>query len=711
MQASVRPVERPRLRPWRIYAAACLIATVLIVSQTCEWDQATRAFDRALRPQWAPTPMPNGSQRFFFDNDSYYWITFARQMAETGEWRIRHTHADNAPYGREVHWSQSVMWLLVGFGYVRHLMTGEAMFTAIEGASIWVNPFLLVFFMVGFSWLISRRMGVVAGAFFALTLVTLPDINWIFNPFHVGHHGLHVAFSLGTVLCLVLGGLGWVKKRLTEGPPERSDRALGFFKPLELQGKAQARRYFAAAGIFTGLGLWIGATVQFFTIGALAVGSVTLACFMPASLTDERSEYVPELWRVWGLYAAVVGFIFYLVEYFPSHMAMRLEVNHPFYILSVFCVGELMVQLTRWRLRGWQGGVVGSLKLAALVGGVALVPVLILFGPAQWHHLRDAQMARQHQFILEFFTYFHMRPEHPVTDWFFDRYGILPFFLVGALALAGPRRTKLHEWAGLWISFFLCLFSLLLALWQVRWAGLHAAMITWLMVVVGHITWRNVLDVPAARRRMEVWVVLSGLVLVQAAVFSVRGFTEIIDIREGRITGKQWVDAAMSKHLAEGLRDENRGRPIRVLCSPDLTPVLYYFAGIPGVASLYWENVQGLHDATAFFTDRGDADPRQIAKERGLTCVLVSQDDKSAAEFNYIKTGNRSVADAQSTLLAKLFPSRRELPPWITVDQDLSRIGQRKFSLTTPQGTASLRAQMTVYRLEPMSSKEPNRGK
>jgi hypothetical protein len=691
-----------------VYAAACVVATVLIVSQTHEWDRATRVFDRALRPQWAPPAVPPGSQRFFFDNDSYYWVTFARQMVETGEWRIRHTYADNVPYGREVHWSQSVMWLLVGFGYVRHLVTGEAMVAAIEGASIWVNPFLLVFFMVGFSWLISRRMGVVAGVFFALTFVTVPDVKWMFNPFHVGHHGLHVAFSLGTVLCLVLGGLGWVKKRRPEEPPESSDRALGYFKPLQIMGKAQARRYFAAAGIFTGLGLWIGATVQFFTIGALAVGSVTLVCFMPASLTDERSEYVPELWRAWGLCASMVGLVFYLIEYFPSHMAMRLEVNHPFYILSVFCIGELMVQLTRWRARGWQGGVVGGLKLVALVGGVVLVPVLILFGPSQWHNLRDAQMARQHQFILEFYTYFHMHPEHPVTDWFGDRYGILPFFLMGALALAlaGPRRTKLHEWAGLWISFFLCLFSMLLALWQVRWAGLHASMITWLMVVVAHIAWRNVLDLPAAKRRMEVWVVLGGLVLVQAAAFSVREFSEPIGIQEGRITARLWIDAAMSKHLAEGLRDESRGRPLRVLCSPDLAPVLYYFGGIPSVASLYWENVQGLHDAAAFFADRGDSMARQIAQERGLTCVLVSQDDRVAAEFNYIQTGNRSVADAQSTLLAKLFPSRRELPRWITVDQNLSRIGQRQFSLTTLQGTASLRSQMTVYHLEPTEGGE-----
>ena len=154
-----------------------------------------------------------------------------------------------------------------------------------------------------------------------------------------------------------------------------------FFRPLQLLDAVGARRYFAVAGALTGLGLWIGATVQFFTIGALAVGSVLLVVFMPANLTSEDNGYVPELWRVWGIWASAVGLVFYLIEYFPSHMAARLEVNNPLYIVAVFCVGELMVQLTRWRSGGGRANFLGGLTAAALAGGVALVPILFLFGP------------------------------------------------------------------------------------------------------------------------------------------------------------------------------------------------------------------------------------------------------------------------------------------------------------------------------------------
>jgi len=694
-------------RPWLVYILSCAVVAVLVFSRAYECDQANRAFSKALQAKGSPPPAKDGNQRFFLDNDPYYWITYARQMVEMGQWRIRYTYIDNVPYGREVHWSQSVSWMLAAFGYARHWLTGEPMFEAIEGASIWVNPFLLVLFAIGFSWLISRRMGVVAGAFFMLTFVTLPDVHWAFHPFNPGHHGFHVAFSLGAAVCLVLGGLGWVTRRGKEPQAGEIGQGLRLFRSLELLDRTEAQRYFAAAGIFTGLGLWIGATVKFFSIGSVAVGAMLLAFFMPARLTSEEADYLPELWRRWGIWASMVGIAFYLVEYFPSHLSMRLEVNNPVYIVAVYCVGELMAQLTRWRLGSWRTGFFGSLKIVLPAAGVALVPLLFVFGPVRWHNLRDIQMARLHQFIVEFLPYPSFNPEDPLSSWFIKYYGILPFFLVGALALSGPRRTKLHEWAAMWISFWLCVFSLLLTLWQVRWAGLYAAMSVWLMIVVGHIAWRNVLNKSAAKWTVGIAVFLSLLVLAQAVYFTAKEFSQLGDIRGGKTIKTQFVGAAMKQRLALGLRAESHGKPIRVICDPDIAPALYYFAGIPAVTSFYWENVQGLHDATAFFTDQGDAVAMRIAKERGLTYVIVPSGVRLAATFNYISTGNMSSVDSQSTLLARLSPTRHETPAWIRLDQGMARVGQQEFGLKTVLGVAPIRGVATVYRLEPTDSERP----
>lgn len=703
MLSRVKSVGRRLLCPWAVYVAGCILAAGIVISLAFRWDQTVQAFDRRLQPDWSPSLPQQGSKRFFLDNDPYYWVSYAREMAETGKWRIRYTYADNVPYGREVHWSQSITWLLVLFGFLRHCWTGEPMFEAIEGASIWVNPSLLILFTFIFSWVICRRMGVGAAVIFALTLVTLPDMGWNFQAFRPDHHGLHLAFSLGTLVCLILGGLGWVGK---DRPHADANQESGpnFFRPLTLPNRGQARRYFLAAGVFTGLGLWTGATVQFFCIGAIAVGSVSLALFMPSRLTDEHSDYLPQLWRVWAVCAAVVGMTFYLIEYFPTHLAMRLEVNHPLYALTILCVGELMVRLTQWRLGdNRRRGVAWWVINAVLVAGIGLVPLLITIGPPSWHNLRDVQMARMHNFILEFYTYLNFRPESPLTSWFVS-YGILPFFIVGALALSGPRRTQLYEWAGLWLSFFLCVLFLLLTLWQVRWAGIYAVMNVWLMIIVGHIVWRNVLSVSPSKRDTVTPTLVSGLILVQAAVFAGREYSMLNEIRQGRDLPKDFVDAAMKKHLAQALGAQTQGKELRVICEPDLAPSLHYFAGISSVTSYYWENLQGVHEATEFFADRGDAAARQVAKNRGLTHAIVPSDDRLPVIFNYIETGSMDIADAGQTLLQRLYLGGRGVPPWIVEDRPLTRIGRREFKYKGPRGTGSIRSTITIYHLDPANS-------
>lgn len=688
------------VRPLWPLIVACLVAAAHLFNFTFFSDRAYQSFDKALHPVSDFPRLDGGNKRFYLDNDPYCWISYAREMAQTGQWRTRYTYMDNVPFGREVHWSQSISWLLVVFGSVRHLCTGESMVDAIDGAAIWVNPFLWFVFAAGFSWLIARRMGAVAGVFFALTFVTLPDVAWTFHPFHLGHHGLHVACSLGTVLCLVLGGLGWVTKENAQLSEDRnSQSAMSFFRPLNVVCRAEARRYFAAAGVFTGLGLWIGATVQFFSIGALAVGSVLLAFFMPAHLTDERVDYVPELWRTWAAWAAIVGIFFYLVEYFPSHLAMRLEVNNPLYAFTVVCVGELVVRLTRRRLGAQPVKKLDWFWIALAAAGVALVPALITLGPLAWYTVRDPEMMRLHNFILEFYTYLKFHPHEPLGT-FFHANGLVPLFLIGALLLSGPGRSRLYEWAALWVSFFVCLFFLLLTWWQVRWGWHYAVMSIWLMILVGHIAWRNVLAPKGKRPGIEFVAVISAAVLIQGVAFAVREYVGMSAIRNRKILTSDLMDAAMRKHLAQDWGALNRNKQFRFVCEPDLAPALYYFGGIRSVTSYYWENDDGLHAATEFFTDHGDTAARRVAQERGLTHVLVSSDNTLPAIFNYIKTGNRTVAAAQPTLLDRLRRSSPNTPSWIEPDVALTKIGLRKFVYEGQSKRIPLESRFRVFRLQ-----------
>jgi hypothetical protein len=253
----------------------------------------------------------------------------------------------------------------------------------------------------------------------------------------------------------------------------------------------------------------------------------------------------------------------------------------------------------------------------------------------------------------------------------------------------------------LWISFWLCVFSLLLTLWQYRWAGLHAVLSVWLMIVAGHIAWGNILNLPAAKRPVGIAVALSAIVLSQAVFFTAKEFLHLADIRNRKTIQVDLIDAAMKKKLALGLRAESQGKPMRAIGDSDIAPFLYYFGGIPAVTSCYWENVQGLHDATGFFMDHGDAMARRIAKERGLTHVIVPAHDRLQKGFSFIETGTMTAADTPPSLAMRLSSNIGELPPWITLDEGLTRIGRQEFNLTTAGSVVSLAGEVTVYRLEP----------
>jgi hypothetical protein len=343
---------------------------------------------------------------------------------------------------------------------------------------------------------------------------------------------------------------------------------------------------------------------------------------------------------------------------------------------------------------------VGSdwLWISVAAVGLALVPMLITLGPAAWYNVRDPEMIRLHNFITEFFTYRKFHPHEPLESWFRTN-GVLPLFLIGAVLLSGSQRLQLHDWAALWFSSFFCFFFMLLAMWQNRWTWHYGAMSVWLTVIVGHIAWRNVLAARGKRFPVELVAIGSAVVLIQAIFFAAREYINVSEIRSREFLATEMLDAVMKKNLAQGLGAMNREQNFRFICEPDLSPALYYFGGIRSVTSYYWENVEGLHSATEFFDDLGDAAAHRVARERGLTHVLVSADPEVPVMFSYIKTGKSSTQATRPTLLERLRRGGIGIPSWMELDPDLTRIGQQHFELVTAAGKAPWESRFRVYRI------------
>lgn len=682
---------------WTVLAIAC--AHILVGARW--WDVGVQKFVADLRPVGHAEPVGQG-RRVFLDNDPYCWLTYARTLAEGGGWRVRRTDIDNVPHGREVHWSQSVSWCLLALGSLLRTATGVSWREALEAGAVLLNPLLLTAWVTVTGWLLARRLGVVPAVLWMITVATLPDIQWSFHPLRPDHQTFHWMFAFGTAIAVTLGGLGWVR---TE--PSSPARGWTWWVTGSPPTPAEARRWFLAAGVLSGLGLWTGATVQFFAVGAVAVGALGLALWMPAraGLSDaDDTRYEPTLWRWWGLSAAVTALVMYAVEYLPGPVMMRLEVNHPLYALAAWGVGESLAIWTTQRVRAVPLSWGSWLRLAMAVAAMICVPLLVAFGPADWHRMRDPQMSRMHQFIIEFFSWQRFAGGAVWSRWW-QGYGWLPVFSLVAVVLAGSRRIRVQEWAGLWLAFFLSWFFLALLFWQVRWAGAYALACAWVM------TWAVYVMSQTAghpgRPMHRGWAsVATVAVVAQAVWFGINQQLTLAELRAGKVWDEALVDATMKKHLAEGLAEAGHPDTMRVLCEPDFGPALFYFGGIRSVTSFYWENVAGLHAASAVFAARDDATAHGIAQEHGLTHLVIPDDNRLPAVFEYVATGRRD-GHGRGTVLDRLRRGGADIPAWVRVDRRLTAVGRREFGHPRLGRGRAVESRVTVYEIAGQKNHAP----
>ncbi len=635
------------------------------------WCSVANFADSQLRPIAVARPYLPPPGPIYLENDSYYWLSYAQRLAQGEDWRIRHTNMDGFPTGREVHWSQVISWSMVVFGKVRALFTHESLHSAVERASVAINPSLFALAAAGLFLALARRFGVLPAAVFTAFLVSLGDVGWTFQPLRPGHQGFHVVFGAASVVGLIFGGLG-----LTGASQEVGSSSWSLFRDLRLVNPSSARRWFLIAGVATGLALWVSATIEsFFIYPMLGAVVVLLLLIPPTRITVENLSAHPDLWRLWGLTAGATGFLFYLLEYFPDHMAMRIEVNHPVYDLAVVGCGEFLRLLTslRWGGRRATPALLGAIALALAVG---ILPVgLILFGPVGWHHMRDPQMLRLHNFIQEFYTYRNIVTANRLGH-IFNLYGIIP--LVGLLTPFPllRRKVSIPQIMWLWCTFALAVSFAFGAYTQIRWMGFAAAALCLSALAAGHAAFGAVPPGNFLRRRFVVAAIVLML-LVQPTEFFRRQIADLHRDLRGLTIENELITPILNKRLAYALK-ASPDRPEAVIADPGLAPALGYFAGIPCLTSFYWENLDGLHDAVRFLVTKDPAEAHGVAVKTGATHVILPPGGALPNYFYYIAYGHYDTVDANQTFAARLL--RGAAPMWIQPDIVLNLITTNGYS-------------------------------
>jgi hypothetical protein len=625
--------------------------------------------------------------------DGYHWAMQAQQMIAQGGARVRHVDYDGTEVGRDVHWSSFLHWVAAAAALIRHAATGESAATSVESVFPWVGSVLLALLLIAVVPVTARALGSSAASLIALGAVGVFPVYEFFATGNFDHHGIAAFAVMASTLCLICGGAGWVRNA-TDDTTRPEQRSL-------LHDEPAARRWFIASGIIGGAGLWISAATEVPAIAGTVLAGFISTGVLARGHAVKSARAHPALWRIWGLAGGATSIAFYLAEYFPSSMSVRLEVNSPLYAIAWFAAGDLLYRACRIFSReetsrsGWLA-VAGDALL------IVCVPLTMILAPGTFTLRPGSLVLSLHEsYITEFYPLIRQ-----VGGWSWLQFsagvGLLPLLaLVPAAAVAAAKRVDVQSRAIVIVSAVPALTFVVLALRQGRWLGTSYAV--WLCVIVS-------LVVVALRKRPRkddgnlrrsfaggiAFALVMTLVtlavarddqssgagiplkLVTAAIIAgamlpvawglTRGWTGfragvagialgIVILPFPALSLEKWIRGrgsypispvdltqVVARDLAHKLRGRLGAERGVVASGPATTTLLIWFGGFRGIGTLYWENHGGLEAAADLFASpvgdsAGTDDAYESARALGVTHIVLFSWSPFATEYALLANG------------------------------------------------------------------------
>lgn len=596
--------------------AGFVIVFVIVAAWVCAhaaWMAGYLGRTSAIAFEHSTGTSPRAQLQQGFSLDGLMWIDHAIRLDEQESWRLRYTHFDNPPHGREVHWSSGWAWWIRGLGHVWVWFTHEPLPAAIERAAVWANlPVLLVGMLVLGLW-VTKRWGALAGSLVVLGMGWHRDFYEAFHPGNPDHHGPITLCVLGMLIGVLSGGAGWFR---ASGQATES----GFLP----KGLGDVKRAAIFSAIWGGVGLWMSAASLVVPIALIGTATVLASWCLAGDLRAEQATFAPVFWRRWGQLGAGVSVCFYLLEYFPRLPLERFEVNHPLYALAWWAGAEIVATLVAWRAEGRaalsRSDWIRAGAAAGTLGGVAVIFIA----------MRESGLVFAQPFMDR--LYRHVDELRPLWEGIrtrglgkhFDHAVIylLPIMIAPWLLL---RRASAHAKLVLAVTAGLAAALTLQGWWQTRWlliAG--SAQIALVVVLLGLVVGRR--NAGAA----SIWAFMGGVALYAAGPWLLG--TEIVAVERLRDVRRDECMSLFYRDVARRLGQENAGHVV-LLASPNASVGTAYYGAFSAVGTLYWENHDGLERAARIWTAQTDAEAARLIREGGVTHVLVSWPQDFVAEY------------------------------------------------------------------------------
>ncbi|MSR35348.1 MAG: hypothetical protein EXR95_01720 [Gemmatimonadetes bacterium] len=273
---------------------------------------------------------------------------------------------------------------------------------ALERVVPWANTALLGLLLLALTPIMAWRFGAFAAALLAMGSFAVFTFYEYFVVGYFDHHGIATMGALLSVVFLAAGGAGWVRAE-SGSSGTRPDEAVARWLPTP----AAARRWFVASAVSAAVALWVNAATIVPVLVGVGVGGAVATGWLGRRAGPRAAWRVePALWRRWGCTGGVLSVASYLFEYFPGHLGMRLEVNHPLYALAWVGAGDLLARLAAGAVVDPEKRVRGdSVWMVVDALAVALLPVVIVVTGERTFRLADHFLFTLHQrYIIEFLT-------------------------------------------------------------------------------------------------------------------------------------------------------------------------------------------------------------------------------------------------------------------------------------------------------------------
>ncbi len=563
-------------------------------------DAPVPAFDPA-----SPTGYAFGQRRFVpvsYSADGFQWIMQVGEVVDGRGPRVHFVDWDDAPEGREAHWSSGPVWWLAALAGLDHAVAGGPLPLAVERMAPLASPLLLAVILLTFTPLVAGRFGSLGAIAFAGGLVFCGPVYGMFAVGYVDHHGIAAVCAALGVLFLAGGGGGWV--RGSPGGP---------------------RRWFVAAGFAGGAGLWISAATETPVLVGIGVGALAGSIWTRAGdASDEPWRPDPALWRWWGFSGGAASLFFYLLEYFPHLPGMRLEVNHPLYALAWMGAGDVL----SLACAGREPGRARLRDIARLLPGclaVAVLPLVILLaGPRVFLPADPFLWAFHFDCLQEFRPFLARLAQSSVIALAMTiGYPVVALAVLGGLfvgKVARPEKTRLVLTAAPLVV------ATGMAFQQERWLGLANTLAVMAIVVA--------LSLARGKPWMRAGFVAAGLL---AHPFYWPPF--FLQPPSGLPADSRTFLAARS--LAANLRQRLGPETGVIVGGPVVTSEMIYFGGFRGLGTAYWENARGLRATVEILGAATDETALALIRKHGVTHVVDASWDFFSTPADRLRRGLR----------------------------------------------------------------------